>query len=232
MSDTLRPNVSIVSPFRQNGAAYVDEYFKRAYSLTYPARLRWVCVEGDSTDDTPARLMHYGITDTRVKLVKCDTGAPRYGSEVSPERFKVLAKVFNAGLDAVDLEWSDYVMFLPSDVTYEPSLIDRLAGWNCDLIAPMFWATEATHGRFYDIWGFWHEGKSFHPTPPAWYEAHYPQDEPLKMDTIGGCILMRKEVVASGCRYSPEEVDHGLCKQAQAKGFEVYCDLHTHIFHP
>lgn len=231
MSDP-KPRVTIVSPFRQNGGGYVDDYFTRAYQLTGPERLRWIVVEGDSTDDTCRRLIHYGIHDKRVQLVKCDVNKPRYGSEVNPERFRILATVFNTGLEAADLAWSDFVMFLPSDVHYDPDLVDRLTGWNEDLVAPMFWASEGTHGRFYDIWGFVHQGKSFQPATPAWYAANFPTDELIEMDTVGGCICMRAAVIAAGCRYTPEEVDHGLCKAAKAAGFGVWADPSTHIVHP
>lgn len=226
------PKIAIVSPFRQSGSDKVDAYFSRAYALNGQERLAWYLVEGDSTDDTFDRLSRYEYDDSRILLIKSDTGRPHYGSTIHPERFKNLAQVFNAGLDAVDLDWADFVMFLPSDVFYEPDLVDRLAGWNKDLIAPMFWADEGNHGRFYDIWGFRHQGQSFQPATPAWFEANFPQSEPLEMDTVGGCIVMRSEVLKAGCRYTESDVDHGLCRAAQAAGFRVWADLHTHIFHP
>ena len=232
MKSTETPKVTIVSPFRQNGAAYVDDYFKRAFALTGQDRLRWICVEGDSDDDTLSRLIHYRLEDERVSVIKCNTGQPRYGSTVNPERFKVLARVFNAGLDAVDLRWSDYACFIPSDVSYQPDLIDRLASWDKGLMAPMFWANEGGPGRFYDIWGFSREGKNFPPYAPAWFAENYPHAAPFECDTVGGVILMKAAVLKAACRYTPEAVDHGLCWQARAAGFGVWCDPTTHIIHP
>lgn len=232
MKNTVRPKVTIVSPFRQNGAAYVEEYFKRAYSLTFQGRLRWVCVEGDSTDDTLTALQQQAADDPRITVVKCDTGKPRYGSVVSEERFKVLAAVFNTGLNAVDLEWSDYGLFIPSDVGYMPDLVDRLVSWQKPLIAPMFWANEGQHGRFYDLWGFCYKDKQFPPYTPAWFQEHYPNSEPFECETVGGVILMSRDVLAAGCRYTPEDVDHGLCWAAQAAGFGTWCDPTTHVVHP
>ena len=232
MKNTELPRVTIVSPFRQNGGAYVEAYFSRAYELTCPARLHWVCVEGDSDDDTLKTLRRRAAWDSRITIVKCDTGQPRYGSTVNPERFKILARVFNAGLDAVDLRWSDYACFIPSDVLYQPDLIDRLASWDKGLIAPMFWANEGGPGRFYDIWGFSRESKSFPPYTPAWFAENYPSAAPFECDTVGGVILMQAGVLAAACRYTPEAVDHGLCWQARAAGFGVWCDPTTHVVHP
>lgn len=215
---------------RQFGAKGVDDYFGQAYALTGQGRLRWLIVEGDSTDDTADRLTHYALNDSRIRPVKCTTGKPKFGSVVSAERFAHLATVFNSGLASVDLGWSDYVMFIPGDVLYQPDLCDRLIGWAKDLIAPMFWAAEGNHGRFYDIWGFRRNGQPFPPHAPAWYDANLPA-EPVEMDTVGGCIMMRKEVIEAGCRYTAEEVDHGLCKMAQERGFSVWCDPTTHIVH-
>ncbi len=81
-----------------------------------------------------------------MQLVTCNTGKPRYGSVVDAERFKTLATVFNAGLDRVDVDWSDYVLFLPSDIQYEPDLLTRLLAHNKSIIAPFVYLND----RFYD----------------------------------------------------------------------------------
>lgn len=222
--------VSIVSPFRDSEAG-LPAYKNRINLLDYPPELlRLVCVEGDSIDHTYSILYGWASEDRRVSLVKCQTNHSRYPSLVSKERFAHLAAVFNAGLDAVDTKWSDYVMFLPSDVLYGPDLIKRLMSHNKDMISPMFWAPDHGNKRFYDIWGFRRDGESFKPYPPAWYYQHLPH-EPVKMDTVGGVNLMNINVLKLGCRYTADEVDHGLCKMAQAEGLSVWCDPTTHIVH-
>lgn len=224
--------VAIVSPFR-NSDADLPSYIARATDLDWPRdQLRWHLVEGDSTDDTWVTLYAWQSSDPRIHLHKCDTGKPHYGSQVDPERFQILAQVFNTGLSAATADdWADYICFIPSDVYYEPSLIKRLIAWDKDIIAPMFWISNGAGGyRFYDVWGFAEPGKAWPPGGFEWYETHLPR-EPILMDTIGGAKLIKRAVLDAGCRYTRAEVDHGLCKMARAAGFKVWADPTTHILH-
>lgn len=225
-------NVTVVSPFRDSGLG-VREYIRRVNALDYPAdALRFVCVEGDSTDDTPAQLTAWQASDARVTLVRCHTGKPRYGSIVHPERFWVLATVFNAGLDAVDVDWSDFVLFLPSDIIVATDLLTRLTAHDVDLVAPLtFLDGPPSHRRHYDTWAAYRNGVPLGAFP----EVHTEQllgRELVEMTRIGGTLLMRAAVVASGCRYTHAEVDHGLCAMATARGFRLWTDPMTRVYHP
>lgn len=223
---TLNECVTICAPFR-NSESYLGQLIHLFNDLDYPAdKLHFICVEGDSTDDTWNILQRWCNLDRRVTLLKCDTGKPKYDSVVSAERFKILAQVFNTALDAVDLEWSDYVMFTPSDVLFERDVLLRLLSHQKDLIAPFFWMRM---GMFYDIWGFCRNGVQFVNFPKK--NVVLFGDEPIEMDTVGGMVLMRSEVLKAGCRYTEAEVDRGLCKEAKAKGFTVWADPTTHIVH-
>lgn len=190
--------------------------------------LHYVFVEGDSQDDTYQWLFRWSQDDERMNLVKCDTGKPKHGSVVNAERFQVLAQVFNAVLDAVDLDWSDYVLFLPSDIHYEPDLLSRLLAHGAHIIAPFSW-TE--HGRFFDTWGFTRHGEEFFQFSQGYARDAF-GDQPISMDTVGGTVLIRADVLKAGCRYTPDEVDRGFCKMARAQGFLVWADPTTHVYHP
>ena len=219
-------NVTIVSAFRNSD---VLSYRQRIEGLRIPqSQLRLVCVEGDSTDNTLGYLQAWVFERRDMVIVKCDTHRPHYGSVVNAERFETLATVFNAGLNAVDLKWSDYVMFLPSDIEYAPDLIGRLLAHDKDLIAPFMWM----NGRFYDIWGFVDlHGRNFEPFTPDEVVQRYGA-KPFQMMMVGGVILMSADVVRKGCRYSTQDVDHGLCRDALARGFTVWADPSTNVFHP
>jgi glycosyltransferase involved in cell wall biosynthesis len=229
MSILQQPNVTICSPFRDSEAS-IAEYFDRLFNLDYPAKsLRFVAVEGDSQDSTWDDLVkRWEYFDARFNLIKCDTGKPKYGSVVNAERFQVLAQVFNAALDAVDYEWTDYVLFLPSDIRYQPDLLSRLLAHGKDIISPFVWVYLDGRNQFYDIWAFSRDGTSYMPF------MHLDADglKPIQMHTVGGVTLIKADVLKAGCRYTPDEVDRGLCKAAKAKGFTVWADPTTHVYHP
>lgn len=197
-------------------------------ALDYPLELlRVIAVEGDSADNTPHILADWARFHGNVTVLKCDTGTPHYGSVVHPVRFATLAQVFNTALDAVDLEWSDYVLFTPSDVCFGRDVLTRLLAHDKDMIAPFFWGQD---GLFYDTWGFVREDASFGKFGKRAAMQMF-GDGPVAMDTVGGMALIRSEALRAGCRYTAEEVDRGLCKCARSKGFGVWADPSTSIVH-
>ncbi len=220
-------NVTICSPLRDAGQL-LPAYRERIKRLVWPRRqLRIVAVEGDSSDDTWDQLQAWAAQDERVTLGKCDLGKPHYGSIVHPERFQVLATVFNAALNLVDLEWSDYVLFLPGDIEYQPELLAQLVVEGLDVLAPFSYQS----GYFYDIWGFTADGRMFGKFTELDAFLHY-GDRPIVMDTVGGTVLLSRAVLAAGCRYTAEEVDRGLCRQARLLGFEISGHPGVQVYHP
>lgn len=224
-------NVTICTPFRDS-EAHIQPYFDRLAALDYPDHARrYVFVEGDSKDETARWLQCWAQNDNRMKLIKCDTGKPKYGSVINAERFATLAQVFNAALDAVDLVWSDYVLFLPCDIAYSPDLLNRLLAHSKDIIAPAVWVWNGDRHVFYDTWGHTKDRKSVGHLTSYEYAARY-GSAPIQMDTVGGTVLIRADVLRAGVRYSPEHVDRGLCRAAHLEGFTVWADPSTNVFHP
>lgn len=225
------PNITIVSTFRDSN---IDTFVAQCYNLDYPqSKLRFICVEGDSVDKTYDNLLFWQASDSNVTVIKKDVNLPKHGSVINPERMWILATVYNAGLDAVDLDWSDYVMSMPSDVIFTPDLIKGLLRYNKDIIAPWFW-TYNEHGvmRFYDTWGFSYQGMYFEQSPKSWFDQRFPGVALLQMDHVGGVYLMKSKVIKSGCRVSETDGDRGLCRQARAAGFEIWATFNPCIFHP
>lgn len=219
-------NVTILTPIR-DAAHLVDAYRERVESLTHPyADLRVLLVEGDSADNTAARCWEWAAQDGRVTVVTCNTGKPRYASIVNADRFALLAQVFNAGLDAVDLDWSTHVLMLPCDIRYGPDLLARLLAHAVDVVSPFVWQGDI----FYDTWAFGRGGHQFSNFTRA-HAAQHLGTELFKMDTVGGTCLLRAAVLRAGCRYTPSAVDRGLCEQARAHGFGIWADPTTHVEH-
>jgi hypothetical protein len=231
-------NVVIVSPFRDAAGPQIATYRAQIESQTH-SPLRIIAIEGDSTDNTLAELNDWATVDDRVAVIKLDTGQPRYPSIVDSARFAHLASIMNVGIDAAIADGrADYTLFIPSDVIFNRDMITRLLMTQKDIISPMFWIGDhvgdpvqnANGLRFYDIWGFTKDGQAFPPMGPAWFATHFPA-EPFEVDTTGGVMLCRADVIRAGIRYTLEEVDRGLCKSARAAGFKVWCDPTTHILH-
>jgi len=232
--DVKSPNIAITAPFR-DGAGYLAEFIEQINSLDYPAEnIRIFCIEGDSKDNTWQLLTDWVLSDKRVKLIRYDTGQPKYPSTVNPDRFRHLSKVFNTCLASSLADgWADYVCLIPSDVIFGPDLLKGLLQHNKDIISPMYWTGDHPNGsRFYDIWGYKDlEGIPFPPRSFAWYQTEFPTDGPVQLQTTGGVMLSRREVLEAGCRYTETDVDHGLCWTATEKGYTIWCDPQTHIIH-
>ena len=199
-------------------------YRAQIEKLEWPSeQLRWVIVEGDSEDDTASILAKW----RDVEVITCNTGIGRRGSIVDAERFRGLSIVSNACIDAVDLEWSDYMLMWPVDITVEPSLLRRLVAHKKDMIAPFVWIHYFGAWRFYDTWAFRANGRGFQPfTMDRKYES------PMRMESVGGVNLISSDVLKAGCRYTVTEVDRGLCAMAIDRGFGVWSDPETWVYHP
>lgn len=232
-------NVTIVTPIRDAAGHPLSALIERLTSLDYD-NLRFIAVEGDSADDTLQELERWTIKIKNLYIVKRDTGKPRFGHIVSQERFKHLAGIINAGVEAAIADnWADYILAIPSDVHFEPDLVTRLLSHDKHLIAAMFWTEEASGLRFYDTWAFSRAGMSLAPFNFTWYQTHFPaehsaeysQGSPVEMDTVGGAILTRADLFRQGLRYSEVNLDRGLCEQVRSMGHSVWCDPNTHIIH-
>lgn len=220
--------VTICTPAR-DAAGLLAGYWAQLAALDWPAEdLRFVVCEGDSVDYTAVLLDAWAAREPRARIVHLHTGTPHYGSVVNAERFAALAAVFNTALDAADYGWTDYVLMLPVDIHFSPLLLRRLVAHQVDIVAPLTFRD----GIFYDIWAFSRHGSDLPPFP-AWRTAEFCGLALLEMATIGGTALFKADVLRDGAvRYTPEQVDRGLCAAARARGFRVWADPQTWVEHP
>lgn len=241
-----KPRLAIVSLFR-DCADTVDAYVRRIETLNWPGPDPYVvCVEGDSADDTGERLDSWAERSPRVKVLHHDLGKRKYGSVINPERLYVLSTVSNVGLDyiAKNLE-VDYVLFVTSDLLYEPDLAVRLfsalstVSTSAGLVSPMLWMRQAS-GRdvFYDSWAF-RESKALCSTYGA---AHIGPErsallaklgtKPYELMSVGSTLFCRAEAIYQGVRFTTELDVVGFCHQMRANGYTVWADPTTHMRHP
>ena len=221
-------NLTIVTPCRDFAGPLYEQYRRQIDHLEWErGSLLIVMVEGDSIDETPQMLAAWERHEPRVRVITHNTGKRRFPSEESAERFEHLSGIITAGLDAVDLYWSDYVLMLPSDIKFEPDMAQRLVAWDKDIIAPMVWMD----GWFYDTWAFrYPNGGQFAASQHLWHSNGHPTD-PFEMQSVGGTNMINAEVLRAGCQYTPEAVDVGLCAWARELGFHVWADPTTDVDH-
>jgi hypothetical protein len=223
----VEANVTIVT-YMRDCEWRVREFEGRVNSLEYPAeRLRVIVVEGDSVDGTYGELLEWWERDSRVEVIKRDMGVPRYGSVVDAGRFRVMSELNRIGLDAVDLEWSDYVLIVTSDVLWGGGILRRLIERDVDIVAPLVFM----NGRFYDTWAFRKDGTGYLGFPQEMTDVYVGRGL-VAMDSVGTMVLMKREVVGSGLRYPAEDINRGFGRMARERGFKVWCDADEHIEHP
>lgn len=210
----------------RDAGEYFNQLVQQVNSLDWPRdNLEIIIIEGDSIDGTPSLLRHWASVEDRLTIVTNNTGRPKYAHTISAERFEHLASIFNLGLGAVDCEWSDYVLFTPSDVEWGPDIIGKLIEAGKPLIAPMYWTSNNGNSRFYDTWGF-----GFRPMQKDWYREHYP-DKATEVGTVGGMVLIEADYIERGARYGLANVDHGLCDDIKRLGGSVWYEPNAHIYH-
>jgi hypothetical protein len=141
-----RETVLILTPMK-SASRFLDGYFSRLHSLTYPHdRLSLGVLEGDSHDDTFARLtelMAAACPDFGAKnLFKKDFGAtippgvPRFEAVYQATRRAVLARARNHLLFNA-LRQHDWVLWLDVDVVeYPRDILQRLIALDLDIVHP------------------------------------------------------------------------------------------------
>lgn len=233
--------VAIWSLFRDDEKGdYLDQYLYRIRCLSWPRdKLRFYLVEGDSKDNTFEVLKEKTAGNSRIKVLKCDSGMPDHGSKVHPERFAAVSRPGNYAVDEiVHDDWADVAMLIESDLLYAPDLIERLSSHLPDedaVIAPMIWISYPDGKlRFYDIWGFrFEENDLFPPETPQWFEERFGGNV-TEIWSAGSVVMFPFRALAEGARYSevyPEAI-MGFTRQAAALGCRIYCDPATHVTHP
>jgi Cryptococcal mannosyltransferase 1 len=226
MSNPLRRKVAVCALFR-NSAAYID-YFRAV--MTAQARdhieLVFSLVEGDSTDDSYARLQAWAAADSRVTLSKVD---------VEPvtdfaDRVSKWAMLGNVAVEQALATDCTHVLWCESDLVLPFDLLDQLLAEPADIVAPaIFLGT-----LFYDTWGFRGlDGTRFSNEAP--YHREFRHHARVPLNSVGSCVLFRRELFDQGVRFRGSYDDGllvGVCRDAAALGFQTYMDSRIAIVHP
>jgi len=226
MSHSPTHRVAICALFR-NSAAYVD-YFRAIATSQARANIDLVFsfVEGDSTDDTYARLQAWARDDARVRLSKVD---------VEPvtdfaDRVTKWAALGNVAIEQALETDCDRVLWCESDLVLPNDLLEQLLPEPCDIVAPAIFLGS----MFYDTWGFRGlDGARF--TNDAPFHPEFRHHALVPLSSVGSCVLFRREIFDRGVRFRGTYDDGllvGVCRDAAALGYNTFMDSRVAILHP
>ncbi len=240
----LTPTVMIGSIFRDSsGGGDLSRWMQQVETLDYPKdRLRLVCLEGDSLDNTRGRLAAWK-PGCEYELLRLDVGGKRLGHVISEERLTNLSRCTNEVMNHFDDE--DYYLYITSDLIWPPSLLQTLIDNintvdDVDIIScPVL--MEGTDD-FYDVWGFRQGDQQINRMGgwfgPGCFDWDFPWhpcvdvENRFQVDTIGSIFLARGKVIRNGIRFTPTEDVVGFSKAATASGFQIWVTPDTAVYHP
>lgn len=238
-------NVTICSAFR-NASAYITRYRLQVCRLAYALAQRgdWLHVvwcEGDSTDDSLARLLDAYERDGKTCGYTADIfhfhhGGPDHGSVVDAQRFRQLAAVWSRIWARIPAD-AAAVLFVEADLIWQTetllALIDQLA--DVPAIAPMVMLQRQGYaeGTFYDVWAFRMDGQHFTNEPPYLPRRTRPdliEGNLIRLDSAGSLVAMRAEY-ARQSQWRADDLIVGICKQIYEHGGSLWIDPNLSVLH-
>ena len=226
MTASRHQTIAICALFR-NSAQYID-YFRAVVCAQARADIDLVfsLVEGDSTDDSHARLQAWAREDSRVRLSKVD---------VEPvldfaDRVTKWAMLGNVAIEQALETACDRILWCESDLVLPNDLLEQLAAESCDIVAPAIFLGSL----FYDTWGFRGvDGTRFANVQP--YHPEFRHHALVPLSSVGSCVLFRREIFERGVRFRGTYDDGllvGVCHDAASLGFRTFMDSRVAILHP
>lgn len=227
-------SIAVCSMFRDNASTgSFPRYFNQLRNQTYQDfRLSWL--EGDSTDDTFEELLiqRKEFSGKKVSLIKHDSGLPYHGSVELDVRFKLFADNCNNTISLIQDD-VDYIMWLESDLIIPNNYLERMLRHfdnpDISIIAPNI-VQELPHDKhhFYDTWAFRPlDGSKWHNQNPIVSNASL-----LEVAAVGSSWIYRADIFRQGIRHTNKETCVGFCRQARERGYRVFVDLKTELWHP
>jgi glycosyltransferase involved in cell wall biosynthesis len=187
----VKDKILILTPVK-NAEQFLDNYIKRAYSLTYPHELISLgFLESDSSDRTYSKLAER-ITELNANfrgaaLWKRDfefqipLHIPRWTAYLQRKRLEVLAKSRNYLLFRA-LDDEDWVLWLDADIVdYPRDIIQRLVAAGKDIVQPN--CVLEYGGSSFDL-NAWRDHGKLHL-----HDLRLEGDL-VRLDTVGGTMLL------------------------------------------
>lgn len=234
----------------RDGSKYLDRYFEQVSSLATGLEERGfgfanVVLEGDSTDDSWARLVQYYSTAPHsVRLIRHEHGGIKYGSVDRPDRWANIANCWNHLVGRVN-EYEptlDVFVYMEADLIWEDSTVRALVRHvmnGVDAVAPMSMLNGTDPPIFWDIHGHRAGGVRFNNNAPyhAWLDprkvippdCYWSKWGLIKIGSAGSCGVFRGDIVRK-CTFDPKDAMIG--KSLYEQGFTFWLDPMLEVVHP
>ena len=231
--DLTVPTVMVGCPVR-NRDWVLPYYLLRVLSLDYPlSKLSLVFLANDCIDETVGILRNFQfLYESKVHRFCIDVrnyGALLDTRDNSPLRsgsnYSHFARVRNDFVSLLSTE--EYILSIDSDLLVSSDLLTRLLSRKVDIVSALVdnsRGVDSTH----NVMRWTSCGKAEHVRKDT-----YESGSLLEVDVTGACYLLSRVVFEKGVRYRdcPQGEDLGFSRDAQEKGFKLFCDTGLCPFH-
>lgn len=214
---------------------FFDQMVRQQGSGVSQSQLKFFLVEGNSRDDTRAKLGEWkDILGDRVTILDHEVHGSAVSSIESEARFRNLSAVGNTALRAARDSGCKYILWVESDFIVPHDLLARLletaSPWTLAMApVPVFY--QNGRKQFYDTWAFRGAGGQ------RWTNDDLPSLlggslRFLPMSSIGSCALLNGDSLREYNLDFGEGCFPELCRRGREHGLLVQCDLTLEIEHP
>jgi len=210
----------------------VDRYFEQFARLSKEHNLQFHLLEGNSADDTYAKLEEYK-NKYNINLYKQEVKGSEVESTASELRLANLSSIANIVLNSA-LEKAQIVLWIESDLIHDEQLIPQLLKfietdkWQNSLgIAPI----PIIGDVLYDNWAFKDSQGRYYPSsaPSSYFD---PRRGYIELQGFGCCALLNPENMRKHGIYFGKNCFRSLCDQGVKAGLKLWCDPRLFIRHP
>ncbi|MFF2834288.1 hypothetical protein ACFVSK_21190, partial [Cellulosimicrobium cellulans] len=236
----LHKTVTIAAPVR-NREWILPEYLKAIEKIEYPKHLiELKFVLNDSTDNTATILENFRLK-MRGKYRKISIEI--YNRDVPEDRRELnvrnnyiydhLSKLKNFIITRTK---TDYLLFIDTDILVPPDIINNLLNHQVDIVSALIWngyLTNPDKPYLYPNVMKMDNGSYHHIVNHAIKNAPTGNQSSLLSVDLTGAVVLISRAAYRAIRYGfhPQGEDAHLCKMAQEKGFELFCDVGLFCHH-
>lgn len=219
-------SINVVSLFRDSEEwhnikiSQVSKYFKGLQSQNY--KLKYICLEGDSKDNTYSELLKYQQTYDVSIIRQYNDSYNEVKSTVDPNRIKGLSKIGNVALDEAAKYPADYVLWIESDLIISQDFIQSLLKHSTQntIVFPI--AVYQSKDILYDTWAT----RTFDGSKVSVDMGQ------LEVYSAGSAALIPFHFIQKGLRFGDGAFVE-LCEKARNKyGACLILDTNTKVRHP